>query len=94
MIEIDSDMLLEYGKDFETLAYNYFAIINKTFNRIANMPNVTGEWVGDSSNRFAKMSSIDKSQYMEFYRVSRQYSTYMKNVAIKIENLCNRVKKK
>lgn len=94
MIEIDTNLLNEYGKDFENLSYSYFAIINKIFNRISGMPTSTGEWVGESAQRFARNASVDKKQYTDFYRVARQYSTYLINASTKVDNLCKRIKKR
>lgn len=94
MIEIDTDILKENGKNLENLAVDYFTINNKVFSRITNVPTVTGEWVGESAKRFASSAAVDKSQYVKFYGITHQYGTYLKNAAEIIENLCKRVKMK
>ncbi len=93
MIEIDTDALKEYGRDLESLTYDYFSVINKVFTRISDMPTTTGEWVGASANRFARVANVDKKQYIEMYRISRLYSTYLINSANKVDYLCKRIKK-
>lgn len=94
MIEIDTDRLREQGQKLESLICDYYKATNKIFNRITNMPTVTGEWVGVSAERFSKNASVDSKQYAKFYSTAREYSTYLKVAAEKVENLCRTVKKK
>ena len=54
------------SKDLISLANEFASEINSLFNRLSEVPIVTGEWVGNQAQFYFNKISTDKNQYIDF----------------------------
>ncbi len=68
-IEVDS-----IAKEINTLANEFNNEINNLFNRFAEVPTTTQEWVGDQASFYFNTIAQDKKQYVDFANKLRNVS--------------------
>lgn len=66
MIEIDTIKIKKCGTDLIKLSQDLSSLCNSMYDRINNMPNITGEWMGKSAEKFVKEANNDKINVIEF----------------------------
>jgi len=57
MINIDTELVKQSGKDIVKLSKDFTEIVDNLYSKIYNMPIITGEWVGASAELFAKKAN-------------------------------------
>lgn len=63
MISVDTERVKKSGQDIIKLSSELNKMIDNIYSRIYNMPVLTGEWVGDSAEYFAKCANnVDKKE--------------------------------
>ena len=91
-IKIDTQKIRECGKDIMNLSTELNEIITSLFDHINTLTNTTGEWKGNSANRFIADTNIDKIQYLNIKNAIYQNGKYLTSYADLMENVINEVK--
>lgn len=91
-INIDTIKIRECGKDIIDLSLELNEIITTMFNRIQNIQNTTGEWIGTSASDFINNSNIDKLQYLKMQDAIYKNGKYLMDYADLMERLISEVK--
>ncbi|MBR2708861.1 hypothetical protein IKE98_00820 [Candidatus Saccharibacteria bacterium] len=79
----------EMSKRINTLD-GYF---NSLFKRLENVPDVTREWVGDSSKKYFSTLARDKVAYLNLVSDLKKISKELKNEASSTETLITKINK-
>ena len=66
MINIDTNKLKKSGNDIIKLSQDLQELYNSMYDRINNMPTVTGEWLGNSAIEYAKNAMKEKIEVVDF----------------------------
>ena len=91
-INVDTVKIRECGKDIMELSIELNEIINTMFNRINNMSNASGEWIGTSANDFIQLAKIDRIQYLNMKDSIYTSGKYLVDYANTMERVINEVK--
>ena len=84
-IECDTEKMRENGTKIQNLASELNEIINEYYKRIENMPTVTGEWIGDSAEKFVSYVISSKRSTVNFCNSLNSYGKYFVDSAEAIE---------
>lgn len=84
-IKCDTEKMKDSGIRLQTLTEELTEVINEFYKRITNMPNVTGEWTGDSAEKFASYIISSKKSTIDFCNSLNSYGKYFVNSAEAIE---------
>lgn len=93
-IQVDTKKLNECGNEIMKLANELNEELDMLFKRIENIPTVTHEWVGDSANKFAALSKIDKVQYYTLKDALYNHGKYLVESANLLDSTIQAVKGK
>lgn len=87
---IDTESLEQIGNNINNVNEEYLEEINKLFNRIAQVPNKTLEWVGPKSEEYVKVIEQKKPEFLELYSELQKFSdlliNYSRSINEKIQN--------
>lgn len=64
--KIDTDKVKDLSTHMISLVNNYEMEITKLFKMLNNVPYVTKEWVGNQSELYFNIVSMDKKSYIDF----------------------------
>lgn len=84
-IDVDTDKFKIYADEIKKNAREFDLLIDGLFNRIINVPTKTGEWMGESSKKFAGYAVIEKSIYNDFATKLYSFGEAMFNYADNLE---------
>lgn len=76
-VNIDTTSLADHGKSIISLSNELQVVINSLFDKIHNMPITTGEWIGQSAEKFAKTADNDRAQYLGFCKEIYNYGKFL-----------------
>ncbi len=85
-INVDTIKIKESAKDILNLSKEFNELIDVFFSRIANMNTNTGEWIGNASNEFIRISNIQKTDYKNFVKALNDYGNFLSMCASQYEN--------
>lgn len=63
-IKLDTEKIRSCGNMLIELSNELNEAINCFFNRICDMPTITGEWISDSAVEYSRIAKLDKVQYI------------------------------
>ena len=63
---VNTDKIMEISKKIKSLTLDLDKEIDDLFTRFAEVPTVTGEWVGQTSEYYFKTIAKDKMKYKDF----------------------------
>lgn len=92
-INVDTIKMRECGKDIIKITNTLNELYNGLFSRISNMPTNTGEWVGESADKFVTLANIDKVQYLNYNNEIAKMGKLLVDYSYKFENDCNNVRR-
>ena len=91
-INVDTVKLKECGKDIMTISTEIGNELENLFERIAQMPTVTKEWVGQGAIAYAQKAQAEKIQYMQLKDTLYNYGKYLVDCSNKIDTEVNNIK--
>lgn len=62
--KVNTDKMEEISKDINSAINDLEDEINALFNRFANVPTGTKEWIGNQANYYFSRIALDKKQYL------------------------------
>lgn len=77
--------LKDIANDINSLANEYEQTITKMFNRLANVPYETKEWIGGQSEKYFRTILMDKSEFISLGENIKKYSNLIRNSADAID---------
>lgn len=77
--------LRDIATDINSLANEYEQVITKMFNRLANVPYETKEWIGGQSEQYFRTILMDKGEFLSLGENIKKYSNLIKNSADAID---------
>lgn len=83
---VDTKRLKEISKNVILLSNRYDVLINELFKTFSLVPFETKEWVGQSSQKYFKIVSFDKIDFLKFGEHIREYGKRISNDAELIED--------
>lgn len=89
---IDTERLKDINLEISNLIKNYYNEINSMFNKFSNVPYLTREWVGQSSEKYFGQVMLEKQDYLEFGRMLEEYNKAILDTAIKADNCISNCK--
>ncbi len=63
---IDTKRAKDISKNIVDYANEYNVLINKLFKRLTEVPYITREWVGQTSEKYFKYVALEKSDFLDF----------------------------
>lgn len=86
MLNVDTEQVKKSGYDIIKLSNDLNKIIDNLYFKIYNMPIVTKEWVGNSSEIFAKRANdVDKKDLLAFVNCLYKFGECLIDSAEKYE---------
>lgn len=76
-VNVDTSKLREAGNEIIKLSSELNDNVNGLFERLAKMPVVTREWVGESATEFARLANIDKINYQNLRNSVYNYGRFL-----------------
>lgn len=73
----DTAKMRECGNNMNILIDSLKNTYDELFNRFENMNKTTGEWVGDSAERFILATRIEKKEYLDYISDLKEYANYL-----------------
>ncbi len=91
---IDTDKIKEKGDKIVKYANDYKQLINKLFNIILCGSNIDQAWVGEAADKYKKIISLDKEDYLDFGDNIKKFGNYLQKYAKESDNTIASIKKK
>lgn len=91
-INTDTQKLRECGNSLMVLSNDLGENLEEMFTRIINVPLKTYEWVGESANRFSKITNAEKQNYINLKNQIYLYGKYLLETAENIEKAIDKNK--
>lgn len=63
---MDTEKLKDINENINYLIQDYYREINSMFTKFSNVPEVTREWVGDSSKKYFQEVGLEKNDFVYF----------------------------
>ena len=63
---MDTAKVAQIRNDLLKYANEYIVLITKLFNRLKDVPDYTGEWIGDKADYYFKIILQDKTKFLSF----------------------------
>lgn len=82
----DTKQMQDIANDITSLANEYEQKITKMFNRLANVPYDTKEWIGNQSEKYFKTILLDKTSFIELGENIKKYSKMISDYVSEIES--------
>ena len=92
MIDIDTKKIEKCGLDLIKLSQDLFSVCNSMYDRINNMPTMTGEWVGQAALEFSKKANIDKVQVVDLKNKLYSFGNELIKYAGDYESVVKKIK--
>lgn len=91
-ITIDTNELQQNAQNIVNLTKDVINEFNLLFKRIEEVPYISNEWTGTSSEKFSALAKQDKLKYYKFVDDLNIYSKFLLDFATSIENSINTIK--
>lgn len=87
---INTNSIEDVANDIIALKSEYVAQINKLFNRLNQVPNSTGEWIGEQAEKYTRLVMLEKEDYLKLAFDLNNYARLLKKYAIECEDVINK----
>lgn len=81
----DTKQMQDIANDITNLANEYEQKITQMFNRLANVPYETKEWIGNQSEKYFKTILFEKQSFIELGENIKKYSKMISDYVSEIE---------
>lgn len=89
--DIDTKELYNLGSDIMRLSNELNEEFEELFKRLININTITGEWIGESANRYTAKAKLEKTEYIKFKNSIYNYGKSLCDIATEYENASAKV---
>ena len=90
---VDTQKCREISSNIISSANQLDVLFNKLFKRFSEVPYVTKEWVGQTSQKYFSIVSLEKSDFLDFSDKLKEFGKKISEDMDQIENSINENKK-
>lgn len=94
IVYAETNQIKNIANDVINLGNEFESIINDLFKKFSDIPYSTKEWVGNQSERYFDLVSLEKDDYIDFANKIRSYGEKLNSDVDDIEGTINNVLKK
>ncbi len=94
IVYAETNQIKQIAKEIIDLGNDFESTINDLFKKFSDVPYSTKEWVGNQSEKYFDLVSLEKDDYIDFANKIRSYGEKLNRDVNDIESTINTVIKK